>query len=84
MDSRNVALDEEQFEKFEAALKRAREVQRTSALVELFDEESVTPIMDFAQLRVVSVEFMLGTWGRGWRSVFQRPSVRAGAIVASI
>jgi hypothetical protein len=50
VDSSNYALDEEQFEKLEAALMRARELQRIDALVELFDEDGAAPIMDFAQV----------------------------------
>jgi hypothetical protein len=50
IDKTNVALDEEQFEKLEAALNRACEIQRTGGLVELFDDDGATPIMDFAQV----------------------------------
>jgi hypothetical protein len=50
MDRANVALDEEQFEKLELALKRAREIHGTGGLVELFEDDIATPIMDFEQV----------------------------------
>jgi hypothetical protein len=50
MDGGNIALDEEQFEKLETALKRACEIHRTGGLVELFEDDIATPIMDFEQV----------------------------------
>jgi hypothetical protein len=50
MDVGNVMLDAEQFETLEAALKRACEMVKTGALVDLFQDDSPTPIMDFTQI----------------------------------
>jgi hypothetical protein len=50
IDNTNVALDEEQFEKLEAALNRAYEIHRIGGLVELFDDDGTAPIIDFAQV----------------------------------
>ena len=46
----NVMLRAEQFETVEAALKRACEIEKTGALVDLFQDDIPTPIMDFAQV----------------------------------
>jgi hypothetical protein len=50
MDMGNVTLDAEQFETLEAALKRACEIEKTGALVDLFEDDNPTPIMDFTQI----------------------------------
>jgi hypothetical protein len=50
MDIGNVMLDAEQFESLEAALKRACEIVETGALVDLFQDDIPTPVMDFAQV----------------------------------
>ena len=50
MDNGNVMLDAEQFESLDAALNRACEIQKTGALVDLFEDDITTPIMDFAQV----------------------------------
>ena len=39
MDMGNVTLDAEQFETLEAALKRACEIEKTGALVDLFEDD---------------------------------------------
>jgi hypothetical protein len=50
IDSGNVALDEEQFEKLEVALKRACAIEKTGALVDLFQDDNPEPVMDFRQV----------------------------------
>jgi hypothetical protein len=50
MDIGNVMLGAEQFETIEAALNRACEIEKTGALVDLFEDDNPTPIMDFAQV----------------------------------
>jgi hypothetical protein len=50
MDTSNITLDTEQFETIEEALKRACAIEKTGALVELFQDDNPAPIMDFAQV----------------------------------
>ena len=50
MDLGNGMLDAEQFETLEAALKRACEIEKTGAIVELFQDDTPAPIMDFTQV----------------------------------
>ena len=50
MDISNVTFDTEQFETIEEALKRACVIEKTGALVELFQDDSPAPIMDFTQV----------------------------------
>ena len=50
MDIGNITLDGEQFETIEEALKRACAIEKTGALVELFEDDNPTPVMDFAQV----------------------------------
>jgi hypothetical protein len=40
MDISNITLDTEQFETIEEALKRACEIEKTGALVELFEDDN--------------------------------------------
>ena len=50
MDIGNITLDREQFETIEEALKRACLIEKTGALVELFEDDNPAPVMDFAQV----------------------------------
>ena len=50
MDTTNTPLDTEQFETIEQALKRACEIEKTGALVELFQDDNPAPVMDFTQV----------------------------------
>jgi hypothetical protein len=50
MDTSNTTLDTEQFETIEEALKRACEIEKTGALVELFEDDNPAPVMDFTQV----------------------------------
>ena len=50
MDIGNITLDKEQFETIEEALKRACAIQKTGALVELFEDDNPAPVMDFVQV----------------------------------
>jgi hypothetical protein len=50
MDISNITLDTEQFETIEEALKRACAVEKTGALVELFQDDNPAPVMDFTQV----------------------------------
>jgi hypothetical protein len=50
MDTSNITLDTEQFETIEEALKRACVIEKTGALVELFQDDNPAPIMDFTQV----------------------------------
>ena len=50
MDIGNTMLDAEQFETVQAALNRACEIEKTGALVDLFEDDNPTPIMDFTQI----------------------------------
>ena len=50
MDTSNITLDTEQFETIEEALKRACVIEKTGALVELFQDDVPTPVMDFTQV----------------------------------
>jgi hypothetical protein len=50
MDIGNVMLPAEEFETVEAALKRACDLEKTGALVDLFENDIPTPIMDFTQV----------------------------------
>jgi hypothetical protein len=50
MDTGNVMLCAEQFETLEEALKRACEIEKAGALVDLFLDDTTTPVMDFAQI----------------------------------
>ena len=50
MDIRNTTLDTEQFETIEEALKQACIIEKTGALVELFQDDNPTPLMDFTQV----------------------------------
>jgi hypothetical protein len=50
IDRGNVALDEEQFEELEVALKRACAIEKTGALVELYQDDNLAPVMDFTQV----------------------------------
>ena len=50
MDIGNIALDTEQFETIEEALQRACAIEKTGALVELFQDDNPAPIMDFGQV----------------------------------
>jgi hypothetical protein len=46
----NIALDTEQFETIEEALKQACIIEKTGALVELFQDDNPAPVMDFTQV----------------------------------
>ena len=50
MDIRSIALDTEQFEAIEEALQRACAIEKTGALVELFQDDNPAPVMDFTQV----------------------------------
>jgi hypothetical protein len=50
MDISNITLDTEQFETIDEALNRACEIEKTGALVELFEDDNPTPVMDFTQV----------------------------------
>jgi hypothetical protein len=50
MDTSNITLVAEQFETIEEALERAREIEKTGALADLFQDENPAPIMDFTQV----------------------------------
>jgi hypothetical protein len=50
MDIGNITLDREQFETLEEALKRAGAIEKTGALVELFEDDNPTPVMEFTQV----------------------------------
>jgi hypothetical protein len=50
MDIGNTMLDAEQFDTLEEALKRACEIEKTGAIVDLFQDDIPTPKMDFAQV----------------------------------
>jgi hypothetical protein len=49
-DGHNITLDTEHFETLEGALRRACAVEKTGALVELFQDDNPTPLMDFTQV----------------------------------
>jgi hypothetical protein len=50
MDTSNITLDTEQFETIEEALRRACEIEKTGAFVELFRDDDPAPVMDFNQV----------------------------------
>jgi hypothetical protein len=50
MDTSNTTLDAEQFDTIEQALTRACAIEKTGALVELFQDDGPAPIMDFTQV----------------------------------
>jgi hypothetical protein len=50
MDTSNITLDTEEFETVEEALQRACAIEKTGALVELFQDDNPASIMDFAQV----------------------------------
>ena len=50
IDTSNITLQKEQFETIEEALKRACEIEKTGAIVELFQDDTPAPIMDFTQV----------------------------------
>jgi hypothetical protein len=50
MDINNTTLDTEQFQTIEEALKRACEIEKTGALVELFQDDTPAPVIDFIQV----------------------------------
>jgi hypothetical protein len=50
MDTSNITLDTEEFETIEEALQRTRAIEKTGALVELFQDDNPAPIMDFTQV----------------------------------
>jgi hypothetical protein len=50
MDISNITLDTEEFETVEEALKRACAIEKTGALVELFEDDNPTPVMDFTHV----------------------------------
>jgi hypothetical protein len=50
MDTSNITLDTEEFETIEEALQRAWAIEKTGALVELFQDDNAAPIMDFTQV----------------------------------
>ena len=50
MDTSNITLDTEQFETIEEALARACAIEKTGALVELFQDDNPAPVMDFIQV----------------------------------
>ena len=50
MDTSNITLDTEQFETIEEALKRACAIERTGALVEVFQDDDPAPVMDFTHV----------------------------------
>ena len=50
MDTSNITLDTEEFETIEEALQRARAIEKTGALVELFRDDDPAPIKDFTQV----------------------------------
>jgi hypothetical protein len=50
IDTSNITLQKEQFETIEEALKRGCEIEKTGAIVELFQDDTPTPIMDFTQV----------------------------------
>jgi hypothetical protein len=50
MDTSNITLQTEQFETVEKALKRACAIEKTGALVEIFQDDNPAPAMDFTQV----------------------------------
>jgi hypothetical protein len=50
MDISNITFDTEQFETTEEALKRACAIERTGALVKVFQDDNPAPVMDFTQV----------------------------------
>jgi hypothetical protein len=50
MDISNIILDTEEFETVEEALKRACAIEKTGALVEIFQDDNPAPVMDFTQV----------------------------------
>jgi hypothetical protein len=50
MDISNITLDTEKFETVEEALKRACEIEKTGALVEIFQDDNPAPVMDFTRV----------------------------------
>jgi hypothetical protein len=50
MDTSNITIDAEQFETIEEALQRACAIEKTGALVELFQDDNPAPVMDFAEV----------------------------------
>jgi hypothetical protein len=50
MDTSNITLQTEQFETVEEALKRACAIEKTGALVEIFQDDNPAPVMDFTQV----------------------------------
>jgi hypothetical protein len=50
MDISNITLDMEEFETVEEALKRACAIEKTGALVEIFQDDNPAPVMDFTHV----------------------------------